>query len=215
MNPSQRQIQIPPRELATHNQVATLLGLIGGLYPVLVSPIRELGKEEPAIDGGVVMAASQTFARACDRLDRIISDESRWQMGEQDALEAATQTMLQKNITFIETQTEASRSVTRPSFRYRPGLLRVEGGWAAILGDTSNLDNCVLGVGASPEAALEDFDKKFTGQLPPAVITLVKQIDAQNEDLDRPTNKATSSPSPVGRKLRKHRRKDGASPAGS
>jgi len=214
MNSSRPQIQIPPRELATHNQVATLLGIVGSLYPVLVESVRELGTTPPAVDGGVVMAASQTFARACDRLDRIIGDESRWQMGGQDTLEKEMRALVQKNIDFLEMQTEASRSVTRPSFKYRPGMLRVAEGWVAILGDIHNLDQCIVGVGASPEAALENFDKVFTGQHPPDVAELVKQIDKYHETLDRRRDETPQSPPPAGRKLRKHRRKNGMPPAG-
>lgn len=149
---------IPSRDSSSVTQLSALLAITQALQPYLILPPQDLGANPPpALDGGTVTAASNTFIKTCAKIDDLLEDKSRWNLETQDALYDAcirTQEVQQK---FVQTQTEAAASLMRPSFQVKPMLVLVEGGYIAIYGDLTS-DASVIGSGATPEAAMQDFD---------------------------------------------------------
>jgi hypothetical protein len=202
-----QQVPMRPREIVTAQQVSTILSVIGQLYPYVTSDTRI---DEPSrVDGGAVAAASVTLANACDRLDAILADTTRWAMDAQDGLEESLKKMYVANTAFLDQQRVASASVVKPSFRFRPSLLRIEGGWTAILGDARNLDACIIGIGTSPQAAIDDFDEKFLGLSPDDVRQFLQQNENQ-QTVDRDRNQTTGGDAKAGPKRRRNRKASGA-----
>jgi hypothetical protein len=152
-----KQQSIPSRDSSNTTQLSALLGIMQSLQNYLLLPPQEPGHTPPELDGGALAAASTTFIKTCAKIDELLEDKSRWSLEVQDALYAAciqTQEFQQK---FIRTQTESAAILQRPSFQIKPMLVLVEGGYIAIHGDLTS-DGAVIGSGATPEAAMRDFD---------------------------------------------------------
>lgn len=149
---------IPSRDSSSVTQLSALLAITQALQPYLILPPQELGHNPPpALDGGTVVAATNTFIKTCAKIDDLLEDKSRWNLETQDALYDAcirTQEAQQK---FVQTQTESAAILQRPSFQLKPTLVLVEGGYIAIYGDLTS-DASVIGSGPTPEAAMRDFD---------------------------------------------------------
>ena len=162
---------MPTREAASSAQLQELLSITQYLQAyLLVPPDDRAVPHGGPIDGGTVIAAASTFIKTCAKIDEILADKSRWNLDTSDALYAAViktqefnQRVLQKQTEFLQTQTEAAASLMRPSFQLKPELLRVEGGYAAIHGNLTT-HSAVVGYGATPEAAMADFDSAFQRQ---------------------------------------------------
>ena len=207
-----KKINLPQRDMVVSVQVGTLLGIIGSLYPYAASTDRQ-ESQGGALDGGACMAASQTIVRACDRLDRILADDDRWNMRLQDTLEALMEKMYSANHEFLVKQAAAAAEGKRPSFQLRPQLVRASSGWAAIHGDLAKLEDAIIGVGETPEAALAHFDAVFSGQSPDTV-ELLKEENDKAKNLDAGTDQGTQSAPRNRRKPRRNRKSDGANEGG-
>ena len=154
-------LPIPSRESASMTQFSVLLSLTQALQPYLLLSPQELGTSPPpALDGGVVIAAANTFIKTCAKIDELLDDHSRWNMESQDALYDALVQTQEHQQRFLQMQTAAASSLMRPAFQLRPTLLLVEGGYIAIHGDLTS-PGAVIGSGSTPEAALLDFDAAF------------------------------------------------------
>jgi hypothetical protein len=155
---------IPSRDSSNVTQLSALLGITQALQPYLIVYPTEPGHSPPEKDGGIASAAETTFIKTCAKIDDLLEDKSRWSLETQDALYSAcieTQEVQQK---FIKTQTEAAASLMRPSFQVKPLLVLVEGGYIAVHGDLTS-DGAVIGSGATPEAAMLDFDAAWNRRL--------------------------------------------------
>jgi hypothetical protein len=158
---------------------------------ILLNPEREHENipGQRSVDGEAYRAASVTFIAACDRVDKILADPERWGTAYQKALEqqyndqhenamAVSKAALEAE----EQRKKAAEMLTSPQFRYKPLLVRLEGGgWGAFLGSTDDLDSGILGLGANPEAALANFDRAFRGQLDPKVAKWLKERESNIE----------------------------------
>ena len=133
------------------------------------------------------IALENTLIKACDRLDKILSDDRRWSIDYQMGLEDEFKKSHANNVAFLEAQRTAAEEVASPHFQHRPKLAKSQDGqlWIAILGDENDLDNAITGIGRTPEEALQEFDKNFQGkENSPEVIALLKKRaeDQQNYD---------------------------------
>lgn len=187
-----QQIQppIPSRELVTQQQVGTILSSIATLLPFF--HISHDNEESGALDGGVKCAVQVSMIKMCERLDKIMDDESRWNVTPIKRLEDHLVELYRENIKVLKLQQQQIYHLARPHVRHSPGLYRLEdGSWAAVLGDINDIPNAVVGVGGSPAQALEAFDDIFNGNIP---IHLQAWIAARDEALEKnlkpPTTKA-------------------------
>lgn len=155
---------LPTREAASTQQMSVLLGITQALQVYLIMPPHDGAVPTGgAIDGGTVAAAANTFVATCAKIDELLADKSRWNLETSDALyDAAIQTQEYQQ-RFLRAQTEAAASILRPSFQIKPTLIAVQGGYAAVFGELTS-KSAVIGYGATPEAAMADFDAAFLRQ---------------------------------------------------
>lgn len=185
------QVGLPTAEHTCGHQLANLLNAAGVVLRVLEGAPSWMDDEPKggALDGGTKMAAEASLCGILNRIDLIVQDDSRWSMENRDTLEKRSLEMIAQNIKFLEEQTKAAASVNRPSFRFKPTLTRITGGWAAVLGELTNPDQAIIGAGGSPEEALEAFDLLFAGQTPEEMLvwaqktTLIENYE-QEQTLD-------------------------------
>lgn len=179
-------VGLPSKEMVTGHQLANLLNAAGVLLRILEGSRFNDDDDEPqvsAIDGGAKMAAEQALVAVCQKVEEITKDHTRWDTTERDALALASMDVLEANRRFLEAQTESAKLVQKPSFRFRPPLMKLAQGWCAIIGDPNDADNCVMGLGATPQEALDSFDDAFKGAVSEKTLKFCleheKMIDAQ------------------------------------
>jgi hypothetical protein len=163
------QILAQPKEIATHNQVAILMGIVDGLSHILRAPAFDPAGNpvDQKLDGGVKCSLEGTLIKTLTQLDFIVDERGRWNVSEQLKTEKAAREAVQANRNFLRAQTAAVAHIVRPCVRHQPSLVKItDGTYAAILGDMEDMANCIIGQGRSPEEALKAFDKIFSGRVP-------------------------------------------------
>ena len=181
------------RDLSTNTQLGMLLSVVNATGQVLFTSNTEAetipGKH--LIPGEARLAAENTFIRACERIDTILTETARWGIEYQLTLEKQYADRHVEQLAFIKAQqaAEKQREITAaeiitPHFRYKPLLVRIEedNKWLAYLGNPEDLDNGILGFGDNPQAALTSFDAAFAGNLSPAIIGWLKQRETNLEN---------------------------------
>lgn len=198
-NENKNKLPFPARDIVTNNQLSSLIQ-IGSFALHSLRP-------QPSFDGTITeleesckTSAEALFLQTCNRLDDLLADTDRWSFKLQDSLEVELQRMYTANTKFLEAQTKAANQINLPSFVYKPSLVRVsDGEWLAHLGDLSDLDNSVVGIGATPEQAVQSFNAIFTGDpLPDHLVTWLAERELA----------ANTKPVPV-KKNENQRRKKG------
>lgn len=164
-------IPIPSREQVTNLQVSTLLSSLATLLPFYRRGSRWDSDDDSAtvsrIDGGAQMAMETTIVNICDRLDSIVTDQGRWSMEATNNLERHLAMLYTEHAKTLKLQQQQLYYMARPSSRHNPAMLRLrDGSWLAILGRIEDIDNAIVGIGGSPEQALEAFDEMFKGKIP-------------------------------------------------
>lgn len=237
--PSNETMRVPIRDAATAQQVNTVLGILGMALSSLSSISRlQLDMEDNDEDDGYKhvitgesrIAAETTFVNACERLDKILQDESRWSMAHQDRIEKDRQDMVKAQMTLQHHQAALAAEMTSPHFRYRPTVARAtDGDWIAFIGDPNDLRNAIVGVGQKPQEAIDDFDKKFGEPMPSVVMQWLNDYEQSinqgqqpdpfptltTHEVDTRTDAATPQPEEGGTDGQRDSGSDGAGlPAG-
>lgn len=164
-------IPIPSREQVTNLQVSTLLSSLSTLLPFYRRGSRWDSDDDSGsvsrTDGGAQMAMEVTIVNICDRLDSIVTDQGRWNMAATNDLERHLAMLYTEHAKTLKLQQQQLYYMARPSSRHNPAMFRLrDGSWLAILGRIEDIDNAIVGVGGSPEQALEAFDEMFNGKIP-------------------------------------------------
>jgi hypothetical protein len=195
---SSAQIPVPQRDNVTKSQVDTLLQIASLMANVLVNPQRDFEGTGTSLDGGAHTAAVNTFVNVCSKLDEIVSCKDRFGFDYQTLLERQMFEHFKQNTLFVREQTEAVRELNTPHSRYRPNIIKMlDGNWAVILGNVADLDNAIVGIGITPQQAIESFDGMFTGNLPQHLIDYLKtREDAINKEIPSPPYPTAESPKP-------------------
>ena len=149
---------------STTQQIHTLLYAANQMIPFVsknaLRPIHNI-EEILELDGGVIASGASTCIRIFNRLDEIVDDKRRWQAN--DALESTKQVMagVKAQRELIESQLAESK---RPCMMHRPavGFNADQGCWVAVLEPRHGDLIPVHARGATPEEALQEFDKAFT-----------------------------------------------------
>lgn len=157
---------MPSRDAVTNFQVATILGIVQTMGSFLAQP--DIDPNHPhkpggSMDGGARSSAEVTFIKACERLDSILEEKSRWDLEIQRLLELQLAKLMRDQMVFLAAQTAASLAINTPTYLHEPTIVNAgDGNFIALLGDPDK-PACV-GIGRSPEEACRDFDKSFSGQ---------------------------------------------------
>lgn len=173
------QINIASREIVTRYQLdmclaamATAGGILGHYLRTPEESVSKLSPECPEAR----IALENTMTAACARLDKILAEESRWDMQFQLEVEKNYAHAQEQQRQLAAQQYAAAIEITSPHFRYRPTLFRMkDGSWCAFLGDINFMDSGVVGVGKSAQDAVEAFDDAFKGVTNQKVLAWVKQ----------------------------------------
>lgn len=181
-------VPFPQRDSVTSIQVGVLLNIQSVMLTALLNAHQDQSPDDPKLDGGAQSSACVTFMKACDCLDSIIEDKSRWTLEAQDLLETKLAEVYDGQVHLLKRQSEAAKEVVTPHFRYNPRILKLlDGSYAAVLGDLADIDNAIVGVGVTPKQALEAFDGMFDGNLPDHLLQwLKKREEAFNAGLQPP-----------------------------
>lgn len=158
---------LPSRDAVTAHQVNTVLGIVQTVGQFLAQPdIDAANPHKPggSMDGGPRDSATVTFIKACERLDAILEEKPRWDMEIQRLLELQLAKLMQEQRIFLQAQIAASLALNTPSYLHQPTIINAgDGNFVALLGDP-DAPAC-LGIGNSPEAACQDFDRSFKGEI--------------------------------------------------
>jgi len=198
--PSQnRKMKNPPavslsnRCVETGNQIQNVLQVMGMTATSLANYKRQ-GYAEDKVEHPLKLsegelALEKTLWAACARMEKILDDDARWDDTFQRKIEKEYDELHKLQMEAIETQKKAAAEVTSPHFRYRPDLKRLKNGqWMAILGDDTQLEFAVYGIGDSAQMALEEFDNVFIKGVPESVFQFaLKREAALNAGTEQPT----------------------------
>lgn len=165
-------INIPERQLTTSNQVHTLLGVASTFWAMMNAP-QSLDENLPrvgTVQGEARLAAETTFVKTCEALQLIMAEQPRWDFSFQQSLEKDYAEAMALNKDFLIAQRRAAQE-SGAAHNYHPPALHklTDGSWMAILGSLTDMDNAIIGVGLSPQEALEAFDEMFNGRVPNSV----------------------------------------------
>lgn len=158
-------ISIASRDHATAQQVSVLLSVAHSMLSSM-GQISQLENSEKLAEARI--AAETTFTNACERLDKMIAEAGRWDDAFMRRVEKSLQETHDANMATHIAQKKAVEECTTPHFQYRPAVARLKSGnWIAYLGNLSNPESCITGVGPNPQAAIEAFDGMFKGIISP------------------------------------------------
>jgi hypothetical protein len=175
----------PTVNVATSEQIHTLLNVTGALAAYLMTGEEDVDKEAR-------LAASATFLRATDRLDHILADDKRWQVGEYDEVIKNLNTMYKKQSAYMEAATKRDNAETKRSKEMIAphNLRRVEvyalnnGEWMVSEGDISD-KSTLKAIGTTPAEAAEAFDRIWNGEAPyqPFSVGTPKNADEATDEV--------------------------------
>jgi hypothetical protein len=168
-NQKMRPVFAPPRDLVTGNQLNHLLGAARTMMSCLqgIDPDLDDGDTPKSSreDGGVLMAAEQTFIGICNRIDEIISDTPRWDMKSQDVLEEDLSNMFKEQAKATRVHAVAQAKAVSPAIRHGALLFKLSSeAWVAYSGDLANANDSIVAIGECPEAAFANFDQVCWGK---------------------------------------------------
>jgi hypothetical protein len=159
-NRSRQQTIVLPGALdVTARQVQILMSTLQALIPFVMKGgslhFPGAGDNQPEMDGEVVSSAAATAIKLFDRIDVLVADSSRWDLSRVEKFEKQA---LEAN----EAQQKALKEATRPCMLMRPrvGYNPLQDVWVVFTDAKEGLA-ALAGVGDSPEAAMEDFDRQY------------------------------------------------------
>lgn len=212
---SSPQLSMASREIVTRYQLDSLMQVLGMSSSVLAHFLRmdpSTDKLTPC-ETEARISIENTVRSACERLDSIMKEDSRWSMDFQLEAEKKFSEAQVLNNQLLEKQRDAAAEISSPHFRYRPTMLRlVDGSWCAFLGNIDFMEQGVVGVGSSPAEAIEAFDDAWHGVANEKVLAWAKQREKhletgtplgpfpidQNEKLDEKTNRDSEGTPQIG-----------------
>lgn len=164
-NPRLPNVTLPNRDNSVSQQLGAILTAVNilGIVRLNLAEAKSDETEGGKTDGGATMAVEASIITACNRIDEMISEGSRWSVDLLDKLETQMLGLYEQQQKMFEAQTRLSDEVAAPHSAARPQLLRLQdGNWAALVGDP-NTASCIIGVGPNPADALKNFDEVFHG----------------------------------------------------
>ena len=149
----------------THLQVSMCLQAISTLGQFVCPGDYEedfvsIPGHEAELEGGCPAAAGLAFMASCDRLTRLMQDDSRFVASavEKGGLAEAIITAQTAATEASKAATAASRVMSAPHANLRPELVNTSEGWVAVYGDITKPNERVVGQGETAMEALLDFD---------------------------------------------------------
>lgn len=180
------QAVMPTREALTRSQLETLHAVVTTLSPFLLGDTERRSfffhqvEEEVAkkkLDGGVALSASMTFMSVCDRIDAILKDQTRWDTSAHDKLYDAIAAVQKAQVDYLTAQADIVKMQARPSIQFKPLIANDGEHIIAYYGDITRNGYAIIGVGRTPQEALEDFDRAFLKTSQEQIIMAAESLD--------------------------------------
>lgn len=155
---------LPSRDAICTQQISTVLMIMRELQPYLLAgETRDIDTgQHLELDGGAACAALTTFVKACDRLDHMLNDMSRWNLKEHDGLYSAMTDHFNTASEVNRNQIEAVKRIQSPAVRLKPQLTTIGNEFIAFLVTSDLPGGTIIGKGRTPQLALDDFNAAFT-----------------------------------------------------
>lgn len=167
------------RDSTNQQQLGTLLATISQLTGCLngANMFRDPAEGTP-LDGGVKSSIEGTIIRALTCIDDILGEKTRWKLGEESKAATQTTELLTEQINLTRAHAQLMADENKPHRKYKPALAKVgSGDWIAILGSVDDLHNSIVGVGTSPQSALDAFDALFVGVIPERYFNWLQAVE--------------------------------------
>lgn len=187
------QVHIESKSLTSRAQLIDVLSVFGTIGQFLVRANSDDFSQHTGgkLDGGVKGAIEATMINVCNRLDSILADESRWTLQDRDTLEKKMMKSFEASADLFEKQRALAKEANTPHHKYLPALIRIRPGlWMAIKGSLENIDAGIVGLGESPQAALDCFDACFEGKLSQEQINYIQNL---NDELQKMVKRRTGN----------------------
>lgn len=160
---------IIPRNDRLRRDIATCLQVTDSLIPYLIPPPANYAPSE-SMDENVKLSAQASFHNATTKLDKLVSG-----LGEYETDELFEKKLILGADADIRARMETAITAAhcrRPSVLYRPSVTKSPSGcWCATYSDANVPENCVIGVGATVEQAMADFDRDWIENKAELVVT--------------------------------------------
>lgn len=169
-----RPANIPTHLQSTNGQLQALIAIADHLAPYILGIQNPLTGDKleghPEADGGAGVAASVTFCKVCDRIDRLLAEEKRWTLEPYDTLAESLQAIYVTQKAALDAQVTAYKEALRPCIQLKATIFRIAGTnvWACAFGGAAGHPP-LSGEGNTPEEAAADFDRKYHEGLRTAV----------------------------------------------
>lgn len=169
---------LPSREVITEHQMNVLLALMHHFQPYLLLPghLRDEDGLPPKLDGGVHAAAVSAFSAVCQKVEELLAQKKRWNTKTHDDLYTNVVKLQRAHIKLAIEQTVAAQEIRKPSYCLKPTVRLVEGHFIATWGDVTVTGGTIVGHGATPALALEDFNAAFN-RTPNEMIQFIASLD--------------------------------------
>jgi hypothetical protein len=174
------------REDVTERQVDSLLGMIDRISHNLTVLSGVDTDSHLKVDGGVQTSLEVVAMHACTRLEAILSDDSRWNCADFDRAFNQILAVQKANADFYVQQTISAKSITLPSFVYKPTLIKASGKFYAYIGDPNVLGSSIFGEGNTPNEALADFNESFDKAPEEHIDYVIKQSPSATDSSTQP-----------------------------
>lgn len=143
-------------------QLQAILHTVGALSQVIRQAPDDGEKwRGTALDGGALAAATASLVGALGRLDVMLADPERWSLSYIVRSEHVTEMLMHANAVGAIEHAKTQAFLRLPHIHLQPTLTKIYGMYVAVLGD---IKNEVLGVGATPEQALDAFNAVVFGK---------------------------------------------------
>jgi hypothetical protein len=159
--PQQAVTVLKSREDVSERQIDILLGMLDRVSHNLTILAGVNTDTHLKVDGGVQTSLEVVAMQACNRIEEILADGSRWNCNDFDKAFTQILAVQKASEEFFQQQTKSSASIQLPSFIYKPTIIRANGKFFAYIGDPNTLGMSIFGEGKTPAEAIADFDASF------------------------------------------------------
>lgn len=166
----------------TLHQIGALLAICSTLTPYVIEQHNENPHRKKEMDGGVQCAVESMLINTCDRLAKIVEEDTRWAF---DAAANAAKKQkflenLEANRQLMQLQAVSIAESLRPSHREDPTMFKLnETLYAACSGPLEEWRWRMVGIGTAPSEALRDYDSRHLGQ-PAASLEVLEILFPEN-----------------------------------
>lgn len=158
---SSPQLNLPSPGVVTSQQIRDLLSALATLDSFF-RPVSDVISTPARLDGEAAVAVTTTLIKTCARLDSILDDPTRWSVEAENQILVTLQKTYEQQYQFLKAQTEGAQAITKPQFLMKPQLAALDdGSFIAYSGDISTKGCGLIGQGATPKAAFDDYDAAF------------------------------------------------------